>query len=138
MKILIMLSSLLISNLGFSALVDGEVFYKVSSGELSARDMRIEVPSRGKGEVVLFGDGLEWRSKIFKTIRVAGQSIFIVAFKVDYRSKKSTFVFKGSYINATNQIRYYGDIFKITGHSFDLNNLAGLNFVGGFNFNYQR
>lgn len=45
--------------------VDGTITYKLPNGELVDRNVSIEVPSRGMGEVVLRGERFEWKTDKF-------------------------------------------------------------------------
>lgn len=139
MKTVFLLSFFILSTNLFSAEVDGQMFYKLPDGNLVTRDVTIDVPARGQGEVVLSGKGFEWKTKKFWTKKIKGQTLFIAAFKTEFQEFKSTIILKGSYLKGSNQIKYYGDFYKMSGHGqFNENSLANFNYVGGFSFNYIR
>lgn len=125
----------------FSTPVDGKIFYKLPDGKLVKREVMLEVPSRGEGEVILSGKSFEWKTKKFWTVKKAGKTSFYAAFKTEFMRKKSVILFKGTYIQGTNTIVYYGDFYKkkideeISEDSLDLDSF---NFQGGFNFKYER
>lgn len=137
-KILMTLVLLATSNV-YATPVDGEIFYKLPDGNLAIREVVLDVPSRGQGEVVLTGKNFEWKTEKFWTLKVKGQTLFFAAFKTEFRDLKSTIVFKGTYIQAENQIKYYGSFYKKSGHAeFDKELLTGFKYSGGFTFSYQR
>ncbi len=142
MKTLILLFAYAFSLNSFAAPVDGEIYYKLPSGELTTRQVILDVPSRGQGEVVLSGTNFEWRTKKFKSFNQNGQTIFIAAFNTSFQSFKSTIIIKGTYLKGTNQIKFYGDVYKRSGHlpladSLE-QNLSGIDYIGGFSFDYLR
>ena len=141
MKALIMSFGLILafaSTNTIAAPVDGQIFYKLPSGDVATRDVVLEVPSRGQGEVILSGSNFEWRTKAFKTIQVKGQTLFIAAFKAEFMNFKSTIIFKGTYLQGSNKLVYYGDFYKKKGHSELSEDLVGFDYEGGFNFSYDR
>ncbi len=129
---------LAVSSIAFSKPVDGKIIYKLPSGDLVTRSVTLEVPSRGQGDVVLYGEKFEWRTKKFKTIKKNGRTIFVAAFKTEFMSLKSTIIFKGTYLKGANKLMYYGDMYKKKGHvAFD-EKLSGFSHNGGFMFSYDR
>lgn len=96
----------------FAKDVEGTITYKLPSGDLVSRDVILNVPSRGQGEVVLSGKSFEWKSKKFKSYTIAGQTIFAVAFTEKFRGIESTTLLKGTYLKGKNQIIYIGDVYK--------------------------
>jgi hypothetical protein len=138
--ILIFISALSLS--AFSAPVDGEVYYKLPSGELATRLVTLDVPSRGQGEVILSGKNFEWKTTKFKSFTKAGQTLFIAAFNTTFQNFKSTVILKGTYLKGSNQIKYYGDMYKKDGHLPANKNIEtdipGIKYTGGFSFNYLR
>lgn len=127
MKLLLMV---LLSFSAFGAPVDGELFYKLPNGKTAIRKATIEVPSRGQGEVHLFGEGFNWFSKDFKSYSIKGKTSFVVSFKVKWQDKESKVILHGTYFKTKDLIKYYGDMYQVK-------NLDG-NYIGGFEFNYQR
>jgi hypothetical protein len=138
MKFLIAL--LVLSNVAFATPIEGQITYKVPSGELVDRVVSLEVPSRGQGEVILSGEKFEWRTKTFKSLVVKGETIFIAVFQTQFRDFKSTILFKGTYLKGSNRIIYSGNFYKKSGHKAveDLVSLSGFTYNGNFNFNYLR
>ena len=138
MKFCLLTLTLLFSSFA-SALVpvDGKIFYKSSNGVLVERDVTLEVPERGQGEVILSGEGFEWKTKMFRSFEINDRTTFIAAFKGESRGKKFTLALSGTYLKGENKILYYGDVFKKDGHKF-IYNLAGFDYVGGFNFSFDR
>lgn len=116
--------------------VDGKIFYKMGE-EIVKRNVTLEVPSRGQGEVVLRGDKFEWKTTKFWTVKKAGKTTFIAVFKTQFRQWKSLIAFKGTYLKGSNKILYYGDMYKKPGHTFDDQSLAGFTHSGGFKFKYD-
>ncbi|MEO0336334.1 MAG: hypothetical protein AAF202_08060 [Pseudomonadota bacterium] len=122
-----------------AAEVEGQIFYKVRDGELVKRDVTLEVPSRGQGEVVLKGERFEWRSANFWTTRTeAGETLFTVAFQTEFMGKQSTIALRGTYLRGSNEISYNGSFYKKDDHSETDESLSGLLYNGGFVFSYDR
>jgi hypothetical protein len=136
----LILAILLVTNVAFASQIEGEMTYKTPSGNLVDRVVTIEVPSRGQGEVILLGQKFEWKTKAFKSFVVNGETIFIAAFKTQFRNFKSTILFKGTYLKGSNKIIYAGNFYKKTGHKNleNLENLSGFNYSGSFRFDYLR
>lgn len=122
-----------------AAPVDGEIFYVTpTSGDIAIRNVTLEVPSRGQGEVVLSATNFDWRSTDFWTTFENGKTIFNVAFKTQFMNFKSTIVLKGTYLKGKNKIKYYGDFYKKKGYGAYNKDLSDMKYAGGFNFNYDR
>ena len=123
-----------------AAPVDGKIVYQLPSGEIVDREVRLDVPPRGIGEVILSGEKFEWRTENFWTVKKAGQEKFYAVFKAEFMGMKSTILFKGTYIRGTNKILYYGDFYKQKGfHDItQANGLRNFTFKGGFKFEYIR
>jgi len=117
--------------------VDGTIAYKLPNGELVKRSVTLEVPSRGQGEVVLRGEKFEWRTSKFWTVKKAGKTTFIAAFKTQFRQFKSIIALKGTYLKGSNKILYYGDTYKKSGHKDFDKNLQGFRYSGAFKFEYD-
>ena len=58
----------------FAADVDGTITYRLPNGELVERDVTLNVPSMGQGEVILFGDNFEWRTTEFSSFKKISDS----------------------------------------------------------------
>jgi len=138
MRNLLIIVTFLISGALHAAQVEGSIFYLKPDGEMATRDVTIDVPARGQGEVVLSGNGFEWRSDNFWTVENKGRSIFYVSFQSEFRGQQFTTVFRGTYLRGTNQLRYYGDFYKKSGHEADFKNLSTYKHSGGFEFVYDR
>lgn len=126
-----------------AAVVDGEIFYKKPNNEVITRSVTLEVPSRGEGEVVLRNEKFEWRTSNFKTFKKNGQTIFVALFETSFSLLfKSTVALKGTYINGSNKVLYYGDFFKKKGHNVNIEyideNLSEFDHKGGFRFEYLK
>ena len=139
-KILLLL--LTITNIQ-AAVVDGEIFYKKPNDEISTRQVTLEVPSRKPGEVVLRNEKFEWRTTNFKTFKKNNQTLFIALFETSFlKLFKSTVALKGTYINGSNKVLYYGDFYKKKGHDADIDtldeNLSEYTHKGGFRFEYLK
>ena len=131
-----------LSLLSFSALaadVEGSITYKIPSGELVSRDITLNVPSMGQGEVVLYGKNFEWKTKDFFSYKKLGKNVFVAAFQTEFMNFKSTIVFKGTYMQGTNEIVYTGDFYKKDGHDVIVTrDLEGFEHQGVFTFNFDR
>lgn len=138
MKKLMLLALFSFSTAVMAAPVDGEIFYKLPNGELVDRDVTLEVPSRGQGVVTLKGENFEWVTDNFWTERRKGKVIFYAAFQTEFRQFRSTMVFKGAYLKGTNELVYYGDFYKKSGHGPVDSSLRGFEYGGGFRFDYDR
>ncbi|MAW07536.1 MAG: hypothetical protein CME61_04560 [Halobacteriovoraceae bacterium] len=143
MKYLLSLLITLSSITAYATPVDGEIFYKKPDGEVSTRLVTLEVPSRGQGEVILSNEKFEWRTTKFKSIEKNNRTMFIALFETSFLFFiKGTIALKGTYINGTNKIMYYGDFYKMKGHDVDFEsldeNLVGFEHKGGFRFEYDR
>lgn len=130
MKLIIVLFTLLSFDLIAATQVPGNIFYKLKNGNLANREVTLEVPSRGVGEVVLRGKSFEWRSTKFSSMNVHGKEIFKVDFPVTWQDKEVTFKFTGTYIRTNDKVLYYGDFYKVKGDE--------VNFGGGFVFKLNR
>ena len=117
--------------------VDGKIVYKLPSGDLVEREVTLEVPERGQGEVILSGEGFEWKTKMFRSYKIKDRTTFVAAFKGEADGKKFTLALSGTYLKGSNKILYYGDVYKTKGHRL-LMNLASFDYVGGFKFSYDR
>lgn len=141
MKILIGLVALfLAAQTSMAAEVDGQIFYKISrTGEVVKRNVTLEVPSRGQGEVVLKGPRFEWRSTNFWTTRSPqGETLFTVAFQTEFMGQVSTIALRGTYLQGTNEILYTGNFFKRKDHEAVDESLTGFEYDGGFSFSFER
>jgi hypothetical protein len=130
--------SLFLSTESIASPVDGKIIYKLPNGQLVKRDVVLEVPSRGQGEVILSGQNFEWRTDKFRSYTKKGKTTFIASFETDFMNLKSTIVFKGTYLKGSNELIYYGDFYKKKGHNLETEDLAGFVFQGGFKFSYLR
>ena len=139
MRFLIGLLTILMSFSVLAAEVPGQIFYKKKDGVVARRDVTLEVPSMGKGEVVLKGKSFEWRTEDFwSNVSDSGEVIFTAAFKTEFMGMKSTIAFEGTYLRGSNEIIYNGNFFKKNGHDPVAKDLAGFDYNGGFTFNYMR
>jgi len=109
--------------------VDGTITYKLPNGELVDRNVSIEVPSRGMGEVVLRGERFEWKTDKFWSKNKNDRLVFTAEFETEFRGLKSTIVLKGTYLKGSNKLIYAGDVYKKKDE---------LKHIGLFNFNYLR
>jgi len=126
----------------FSAIaaeVPGQIFYSVKNGELAKRDVTLQVPTRGQGEVILKGSQFEWKTTNFWTTRSAnGEVLFTAAFQTEFMGEKSTIALKGTYLKANNEIIYNGNFYKRKDHNPVNKDISDFNYNGGFTFNYSR
>jgi len=91
----------------------GKAFYKMPSGELVYRELILQVPDRGNGDVVLKSATEEARTSIFFTRHKNGRVIFYVLFKNPPHAPEGTaLLLKGTYIRGSNQAIYWGDMFS--------------------------
>lgn len=98
-----------------SVVAGGAVFYKMPAGELVTREVTLEVPARGQGNVILRGDSLEMIAHGFKTVRSHGRSVFYVVFLDPPGAPANTaVVYRGSYIRGAGKAVYWGDVFTKT------------------------
>jgi hypothetical protein len=119
--------------------VDGEIFYITpTSGNLVSRDVTLEVPSRGQGEVVLSGKNFTWRTTDFWSVMKNGKTTFYAAFETKFMNFTSTILLKGVYLKAKDKIKYYGSFYKKPGHGAYKKDLSQFTYDGGFEFNYDR
>ena len=91
----------------------GKIFYKSKDGTLAEREVTLEVPSRGQGEVILRGEKIEWKSKNFHHMDEHGRKVFVVDFDVERNGKKKVISFRGTYMRTEDRVLYYGDLFKV-------------------------
>ena len=114
-----------------SVTATGKVIYKKSDGILVERSMTLEVPSRGHGEVVLRGGGLELRTHTFNTVKAGGRTVFRIEFSSAPGAPAGTqMLLEGTYMRDSNMAIYFGDI-------YGRNPTLGQNdwsHVGGFKF----
>jgi hypothetical protein len=91
------------------------VKYVMPSGELVSREVSLQVPARGQGEIVLKGGEQQVATTKFRTKKAHGRTIFAVAFDNPPGAPEgSTAVFTGTYMRGTNQAIYYGDVYLVT------------------------
>ncbi|MBD63730.1 MAG: hypothetical protein CME62_00860 [Halobacteriovoraceae bacterium] len=128
----LILLTLLFSISAFAVPVDGVVTYKLDNGNLVDREVTIDVPARGQGEVTLIGENMELKTTHFKSVEVMGRKVFTIFFTTDFNGKKAVLVFKGTYMRGENYLIYTGDIYKARASE---NNLAH---TGVFTFKYNR
>ncbi|MEY4632497.1 MAG: hypothetical protein RIQ81_2617 [Pseudomonadota bacterium] len=111
----------------------GGVFYKMPSGELVKRDVTLEVPARGQGDVILRGANLELKAHGFKTVRKQGRSVFYVVFLNPPGAPENTAaVYRGSYLRGSNAAKYWGDVFSKVYQTEELAQLTGTQNVDAF------
>ena len=96
------------------------------------REVVLDVPSRGQGEVVLSGKSFEWKTINFKSFKNLDRDIFVASFDTEFRGMKSTMIFKGTYLKGNNKLFYTGDIYKLK------KSQRKLAHIGIFNFQYKR
>jgi hypothetical protein len=138
-NIFLAMSLLLFSSVAFATPVGGKIFYEIpGANRVAVRDVSLDVPARGQGEVVLRGKGFEWRSDKFWTVKNDGQTIFYVAFQTEFEEHKATILFRGTYLKGSNLILYYGDFYKKSGHDFVNRDISDFKYKGGFKFDYIR
>jgi hypothetical protein len=130
MKFTILALALSFSLSALATPVDGTITYKLPTGDLVDRDVVLEVPSRGQGEVVLSGKSFEWKTKKFKSYKSSGRDIFVAVFNTEFMGKKSKLIFRGTYFKGNNKLIYTGNIFKKKKRKLD--------HIGLFNFNFDR
>jgi hypothetical protein len=134
LKTLALTFSLLLSSAAMAAgsvEATGKVFYKKPSGEIVQREMSLEVPSRGQGQVVLKWESGSLVADSFSSRQESGRTIFYVLFRnVPFAPAGTEMAFKGTYSRGTNVALYYGDLFsRLSG-----TDNAAWNYVGGFDF----
>jgi hypothetical protein len=133
------MSLLFFSSVAFATSVGGKIFYEIpGANRVAVRDVSLDVPPRGQGELVLRGKGFEWRSDKFWTVKNDGQTIFYVAFQTEFEEHKATILFRGTYLKGSNLILYYGDFYKKPGHDFVNRDISDFKYKGGFKFDYIR
>jgi len=118
MKIL----ALVLLTIGFSCPVfaqsieaPGKIFYKMPSGEIATRNVTLQVPARGQGEVILRGNQNEIVAERFFSRTQNGRTIFYVIFdEFPGRQESERAVYRGTYSRGTNKALYYGDVFVVT------------------------
>ena len=131
MKFLTVLAFLLTSGLVQATEVAGKIFYQMPDGTTVTRQVTLDVPARGQGEVVLRGEGMEWRTTRFRSYELAGKKSFVAVFNTEHDGQAHLVTFSGTYYKASDKILYYGDMFKGT----DRRNSR---YIGGFFFRYNR
>ncbi len=127
-----------------SVIAQGSVAYKMPSGELVSREVSLEVPARGQGEVVLRSGDWEVRTTNFKSGELHGRKVFVVSFEnVPGAPAGTKAVYHGTYMRGTNRAIYYGDVWATaaseeeqqSNQEFELSlDTAKLTHVGGFYF----
>lgn len=141
-KMLLLFASLFaLSTSGFAQTVtaDGHVVYKMPEGELVTRDVALEVPMRGEGDVFLLGGGQRVKAAGFKAKEENGRMIFAIAFVDPPGAPAGTIgVFHGTVLHGTNQVIYYGDIYKLDSDKGLTENwddvTHDVTYLGGFHF----
>ncbi len=117
MKSVIVGILLMLSTAGVAGSIEapGEMFYKMPSGELVTRSAVLEVPSRGRGDVVLKGGSQNFVAERFFTKKRNGRSIFYVVFdNYPGRQEGEKAVYRGTYTRGSNAALYYGDVFILS------------------------
>ena len=109
---LLLLMMLLSSNV-LATEVTGKIFYATPDDELAVREMTLEVPARGEGEVILRGEKVEWKTDKFHSFDENGRKVFVADFDVERNGQKKVLSFRGTYIKTADQILYYGDFYKV-------------------------
>lgn len=140
--LLLFLSVFALSVPAFSQSVssDGHVVYKMPSGELVTRDVTLEVPMRGEGDVYLIGGDQRVKAAAFKSKTFMGRTVFAIAFmNAPGAPEGSTGVFVGSVLHGTNEVMYYGDIYMRNEKSKGLvenwdDVTHNVTYLGGFHF----
>ena len=127
---LVFLALTLLSFNSFATQVDGKITYKLPSGDLVDRQVVLETPSRGQGEVILSGKKFEWRTKKFQSFNTLGKDTFVAIFDTKFMGTQSTLVFKGTYLKGSNKLLYTGDIYKTANKK--------TRHLGVFSFEYDR
>lgn len=124
-----------------SVTAPGHVVYKMPSGELVTRNVSLEVPARGEGDVFLIAGDQKVKAEAFKSMTLNGRTIFAVLFLNPPGAPTGTAdIYLGTYMRGTNEAIYYGDIYKKTVQAdgmFDENwddVTHGVTHVGGFHF----
>lgn len=98
-----------------SVTAPGKVAYIMPSGELVKRDISIEVPARGEGDLFMLAGGQKIKAHAFKTIKANNRTIFAVLFINPPGAPENTAaVYYGTYMRGTNEAIYYGDIYSKT------------------------
>lgn len=139
MKLIILLLSFTFSFSALAAEVPGQIFYKKKDGEVARRDVTLDVPSMGQGEVILKGKNFEWKTTDFWSEKTAqGEVIFTAAFKTEFMGMKSTIALEGTYVNGTNEIIYNGNFYKKDNHDPVNKDISDFEYNGGFTFNFIR
>jgi hypothetical protein len=106
-------SALLLSSASLAVEVPGKIFYKKPSGELIAREVKLDVPPRGQGKVLLKTTNHTLESHAFKSKLVHGRTVFSVLFLDPPGAPANTaMVLTGTYLRGTNYVAYYGDIYS--------------------------
>jgi|GEM_PF-2931562 len=137
MKFLAFIALSLSASFAFATPVDGTLFYKLPSGDIANRDVTLEVPARGQGEVVLSGQNFEWNTTDFWSKKTdQGTVMFYAVFRPEFMDKKSTIVLKGTYVNGNGRVLYYGNFYKRDGHEAFDKDFSDFKFGGGFMFDY--
>ncbi len=110
-----MTASLFLGSVARAAEVPGKVFYKMPSGELVQREVKLDVPPRGQGKVIFKSAHHSLESHAFKTKKTHGRTIFSVLFLDPPGAPEHTaMVLTGTYLRGTNYVAYYGDIYSKT------------------------
>tara|TARA_Y100000385_G_C12732775_1_gene483458 strand:+ start:27 stop:419 length:393 start_codon:yes stop_codon:yes gene_type:complete len=121
---------LMFSLSAFATPVDGTITYKLPNGELATRDVTLETPSRGQGEVILSGKTFTWKTTNFKSYEVSGKVTFMAIFDTKFMGQQSKLLFKGTYLKGSNKLIYAGNIFKMKKNK--------VNHLGLFDFSFNR
>lgn len=104
-----------IGSIALAAEVPGKVFYKMPSGEMVKREVKLDVPARGQGKVIFKTTNHNLESHAFKTKKAHGRTIFSVLFLDPPGAPEHTaMVLTGTYMRGTNYVVYYGDIYSKT------------------------
>ena len=132
--------------------IPGKVFYSIKkTGNIVSRDMILDLPMRGQGDIVLRSTSRNFSIKAKKsfTKRKRGQKTFYIAYTMkapdSVGGQKSAMVLKGTYLRGKNLATYYGDIYskkikdeqELEGLEEKEDCLEGYQFKGGFSFEIE-
>ena len=155
-KVLSSLVILMLSIGSASALeIPGKVFYSIKrTGDVVSRDMVLDLPARGEGDIVLRSASRNFSMTAKKsfTKRKRGQKTFYMVYIMkapdSVGGQKSAMIFKGTYLRGKNLATYYGDMYskkinddqeveELEGLEEKEDCLEGYEFKGGFSFEIE-
>ncbi len=112
LKLFTILFAFCLNSFADSVEAPGRVFYKMPSGEIVTRNVTLEVPAMGQGQITLKGSNFSMVSDRFFSVDLNGRVVFYVIFNdFPYKNPGEIAVYRGTYTRGSNLALYYGEVF---------------------------